>query len=265
MEPLAQEYVIVAESPDKETVYTGSPGLIRLATGELLASYEWFRGAPLKDSVPNQTEVKVSADDGRTWELRGNTDIIWPSCFVHEDALYMIGNRRKSREVVISRSTDGGYTWAPDVEVCSRRSHGAPTTITFQGGQVYRAFETCPIVGRSGGGRSSWESFVMTGDLSKDLLDPAAWRASPMLRFPGAPPNMNTRSYPPETGTEDCWIEGNIISVRGRLRNILRTHLHGRATVGIAAISNVSSVTWPRPWNWTPVPAPPGECRPTAI
>ena len=55
MNPLAQDYVVVAESPDQETVYAGSPGLAQLPSGEIVASYEWFRGAPLKESIPNQT------------------------------------------------------------------------------------------------------------------------------------------------------------------------------------------------------------------
>ena len=204
----------------------------------------------------------MSADGGRTWELRGKTDIIWPSCFVHAGALYMIGNRRQSREVIISRSEDGGHTWTPEVEVCDRRSHGAPTAVTFQGGQVYRAFETCPRVGRSGGGRSSWESFVMAGDLSRDLLDPAAWRASPMERFPGAPQPMNTFAYPPETGTEDCWIEGNLISVRGRLRNLLRLHVLGRATVGLAAICDLEDDGRTMSYRFSQYcPMPGGQCK----
>ena len=48
----------------------------------------------------------------------------------------------------------------------------------------------------------------MAGNLAQDLLDPATWRASPQVRFPGAPSGLNTRSYPADTGTEDCWIEG---------------------------------------------------------
>ena len=132
MQPLAQDYVVVAESPDKERHFAGSPGITRLPGGEMVASYEWFQPKPYTETLPNQTEVRVSADGGRTWELRGKTDIIWPSCFVHGGALYMIGNRRRSREVVISRSEDGGHTWTPEVEVCDRRSHGAPTAVTFQ-------------------------------------------------------------------------------------------------------------------------------------
>ena len=262
MEALAQDYVVVAESPDEDTVYAGSPGLARLPAGEIVASYEWFRPAPLKESLPNQTEVKVSPDGGRSWEPRGRTDIIWPSTFAYGDALYMIGNRRKTREVSISRSTDGGYRWTPEVAVCSRRSHGAPTAITFRDGHVYRAFETCPVTGRSGGGRSSWESFVMAGDLSEDLLDPSAWRASPTLRFPGAPPGINTRAYPPETGTEDCWIEGNVISVRGRLRNILRVHICGRATIGIAAICELEDDGRDMDYRFVQFcPMPGGQCK----
>lgn len=262
MEPLAQDYVVVAESPDKERHFAGSPGIVRLPGGEMAASYEWFQPKPYTETLADQTEVRVSADGGRTWELRGRTDIIWPSCFVHGGALYMIGNRRRSRQVVISRSADGGRTWTPEVEVCERRSHGAPTAVTFRDGQVYRAFETCPHVGRPGGGRSSWESFVMAGDLSRDLLDPAAWRASPMERFPGAPHPMNTFAYPPETGTEDCWIEGNLISVRGRLRNLLRLHVAGRATVGLAAICDLDDDGRTMSYRFSQYcPMPGGQCK----
>ena len=233
MNILAQDYVIVAESPDKDSVYAGSPALAQLSRGELVASYEWFRPSPKKEAILNQTEVRVSTDGGRTWELRGKTDIIWPSLFVYGDALYMIGNRRRSREVIISRSLDSGYNWANEVQLFDVRSWNAPTSVTFQNGYVYRAFETCD------GGRSSSESFVVAGDLKQDLLDPSAWRMSNTLRFPGAPGNMNVRSYPAEMGTEDCWIEGNVISVQGQLRNILRVHMNGRATVGIAAICDL--------------------------
>ena len=96
----------------------------------------------------------------------------------------------------------------------------------------------------------------MAGDLSRDLLDPAAWRASPLERFPGAPHPMNTFAYPPETGTEDCWIEGNLISVRGRLRNLLRLHVLGRATVGLAAISSTPHLPPPTTQSHQRIPAP---------
>ena len=97
MQRLAQDYVVVAESPDKGRHFAGSPGITRLPGGEMVASCEWFQPKPYTETLANQTEVRVSADGGRTWELRGRTDIIWPSCFVHAGALYMIGNRRQSR------------------------------------------------------------------------------------------------------------------------------------------------------------------------
>ena len=62
MEPLAQDYVVVAQSPDKNSVYAGSPALARLSGGEVVATYEWFRPAPHKESIPYQTEVKVSTE-----------------------------------------------------------------------------------------------------------------------------------------------------------------------------------------------------------
>ena len=62
---LAQEYVVVAESPDKKIMFAGSPGISRLPNGCLLASYEWFRPKPYTQTIPFQTEVKVSKDGGK--------------------------------------------------------------------------------------------------------------------------------------------------------------------------------------------------------
>ena len=73
---------------------------------------------------------------------------------------------------------------------------------------------------------------------------------------------MNTRSFPPERGTEDCWIEGNIISVHGRLRNILRVHLNGRATAGMAAICDLDDDGTAMDYRFSQFcPMPGGQCK----
>jgi len=61
---LAGKYLVLAQSPDPENVYTGSPSLAQLAGGRLVASYEWFRPGPILDRIPDQTDVLVSDDDG---------------------------------------------------------------------------------------------------------------------------------------------------------------------------------------------------------
>ena len=183
---LAGDYQILAESPDPETVYTGSPCLAQLPSGRLVASFEWFRPQPLVEKIPDQLEILVSDDDGERWRRSAVLDIIWPSLFAVGETLYCIGNGRLGREIVIARSEDGGESWSEPSQLFSGRHHNAPTSILFRRGQVYRAFETCPV-GDDAVGRSQWESLVVAGDLSMDLLDPSAWRMSNRVPFPGVP------------------------------------------------------------------------------
>ena len=63
---LASDYRVLARSPDPQNVYAGSPCIAALPSGRLVVSYEWFRPAPLKEQVPDQTEALVSDDDGAT-------------------------------------------------------------------------------------------------------------------------------------------------------------------------------------------------------
>ena len=235
---LAGDYVILAESPEPETLYTGSPCLAQLPSGRLIASFEWFRPQPLVEKIPDQLEILVSDDDGASWRKTAVLDIIWPSLFAVEETLYCIGNARLSREIVIARSEDGGESWSELSQLFEGRHHNAPTSILFRRGQVYRAFETCPV-GDDAVGRSQWESLVVAGDLSCDLLDPAAWRMSNRVPFPGVPDVLSQRRYEASAAdkvVEDCFIEGNVIDVRGEMRVLLRTIIDGHTTGGMASV-----------------------------
>ena len=230
---LAQEYLVLAQSPDPEKVYSGSPSLAQLPSGRLVASYEWFRPKPLKEQVPNQMEILASDDGGETWRRIAALDVIWPSFFVVGDVLYVIGNRRGSREICIARSPDGGENWSDVVTLFEGRYHCAPTTVLLRGNTVYRAFETCV------GPRTDWKSLVVAGNLSSDLLDPSSWRMSNQIAFPGVPDVLTQRKYPPSDEGKvphDSWLEGNVIDVRGELRVVLRTIIDGHTTAGLAAV-----------------------------
>ena len=111
----------------------------------------------------------------------------------------------------------------------------------FRHGYVYRTFETCPV-GDDAVGRSQWESLVIAGDLERDLLDPAAWRMSNRVRFPGVPDVLSQRRYQASAAdkvVEDCFIEGNIIDVRGEMRVLLRTIIDGHTTGGMASVCSL--------------------------
>ena len=111
----------------------------------------------------------------------------------------------------------------------------------FRHGYVYRAFETCPV-GDDAVGRSQWESLVIAGDLERDLLDAAAWRMSNRVHFPCVPDVLSQRRYQASAAdkvVEDCFIEGNIIDVRGEMRVLLRTIIDGHTTGGMASVCSL--------------------------
>ena len=230
---LAPDYTILACSGDPQNVYTGSPCITSLPSGRLVVSYEWFRPAPHKEQVPNQTEVLVSDDDGATWRKAAALDFIWASVFAVDDTLYMIGNRRQSRDICIARSPDGGDTWSAMVTLFEGRYHCAPTPVVQKDGFVYRAFETCV------GTRTEWKSLVVAGDVAGNLLDPASWRMSNPVSFPEVPEVLTQHRYAPSAEDKvphDSFLEGNVVNVRGELRVMLRTIIDGHTTPGLASV-----------------------------
>ena len=231
---LAQDFTTVVRSSDPQNLYTGSPMLTRLSSGRMIASFEWFCPSPVSTSLPGQFKILVSDDRGESWSEKASLSIIWPSLFVHDDFLYVIGSRPKSREIVISRSGDGGETFTQEKVLYEGRFHNAPTPVVMKDGFVYSAFETCPT-----GHRSEWNSLVIAGDQSGDLLDPSAWRMSNHLDFPGVPPTLTKGFYKPsfeDKIAEDSWLEGNVIDVGGEIRVILRTIIDAHSTAGLAAV-----------------------------
>jgi hypothetical protein len=230
---LAPEYAILARSEDPQNVYSGSPCITSLPCGRLVVSYEWFRPAPHKEQVPDQTEILVSDDDGASWRKAAALDFIWASVFSVGDTLYMIGNRRGSRDICIARSADGGDTWSEMVTLFEGRYHCAPTPVVEEDGFVYRAFETCVGI------RTEWKSLVVAGNASKDLLDPASWRMSNPVSFPEVPDVLTQHRYAPSSEDKvpyDSFLEGNVVNVRGELRVMLRTIIDGHTTPGLASV-----------------------------
>ena len=239
---LARDYQVLAESPDPQNVFAGSPALAKLPGGRLVATHDWFRTDPNKEKIPNQGQVLTSDDGGCTWVKRASTDLMWASPFALGEVLYLIGNKPGSREIAIARSQDGGESWTPESILFEGRYTNAPTSVIERDGFVYRAFETCTP------GNDTWKSLVVAADVSKDLLAPAAWRMSNHVPYPGTPGSFKQGEdpqglYPPDAARsicEDGWLEGNVVEVASRLRVILRVRMQGEATAGVCAVCDVA-------------------------
>tara|TARA_B100000029_G_scaffold188640_1_gene186255 strand:- start:62897 stop:64066 length:1170 start_codon:yes stop_codon:yes gene_type:complete len=234
----SQEHIVLASSPDPENIYTGSPSIARLSSGRLIVSYEWFRPKPFKESVPNSTEILVSDDNGHTWEMISCQDFIWATIWTSENHAYLIGNKRKTRDIIIARSLDGCLSWEGPNTLFEGKYHCAPTTVLIHNGFAYRAFETCDAPSRS-----DWKSLLIAGNLSEDLLNPQAWRMSNHVDFPGIPDVLSQRKYPESMEKKvpaDSFLEGNVVLVDGEIRMIMRTIIDGHSTSSLASIGRIT-------------------------
>lgn len=205
--------VVIAHSPASTQRYLGSPSLVALPDGVLVASHDFFGPGTTRDVV----HVYGSTDRGERWtrraEIRG---AFWSSLFVHRDVLYLFGTSKQDADIVIRRSTDGGRTWTEPRDASSgrlradARYHCAPVPVIEHGGRLWRAFED--VMGPGGWG-SNFRSFMMSIPVDADLLVATNWVESNRL---GRDPAWLD-------GRFGGWLEGNaVVSPEGTVVNMLR-------------------------------------------
>lgn len=221
----------VKYQPERTKTYLGSPSILRLADGVLLASHDYFGlrgGAPRNhEGEESLTSIYRSEDDGVTWvNVTHIMNCYWSNLFSHGGAVYILGTSQQYGSIVIRRSDDGGFTWThPEDERTgilfkggyfhdAPNYHCAPMPILEHNGRLYRAFEDCtePV------NKRIFLSLVISAPVDADLLDASNWTMSNKLPF-----DLDT--LPSEWGdagnTE--WIEGNVVvGPDGGLYNILR-------------------------------------------
>ena len=226
-ELLAQDYVVVGESPDPQAVYLGSPALARHPSRRLIATYEHFTKNEMRKVRPDNCFIMTSDDNGTTWTSRARLTMQWPTPFAAGETLYIVGVDHVTCNMIISRSDDAGVTWSRPNYLYEGHYHTAPTPLIMRNNKIYKAWEWSngPMKGRR------IDSQVAVGDLSRDLTDPAAWRLSNRVPYPGDVPMMNFALHNPSSDPPwphaTGWLEGNLVPVRGKLRVILRMWPHG--------------------------------------
>ncbi|MEM7030331.1 MAG: sialidase family protein [Chloroflexota bacterium] len=219
----------VKYQPERSQAFLGSPSILRLADGALLATHDYFGpGCPRNhENEESLTSVYRSEDNGIQW--RNITHVMnayWSSLFWHRGAAYLFGVSQQYGSIVIRRSDDGGYTWTHPADETSGllfrggpfreppNYHCAPVPILFHKGRLYRAFEDCtpPHWG------TGFQACVLSAPIDVDLLDARNWRMSNKLPFD---PQWLPDDWPKLE--KPGWLEGNIVlSPDQTLRNILR-------------------------------------------
>ena len=224
--------------------YLGSPSIIRLDNGDLLATHDYFGpGCPRNhESEEHLTSVYRSSDDGKNWvNVTHIANAYWSNLFKHKDAVYLLGPSQQYGSIVIRRSSDNGNTWTHPKDEKSGllfrggafreppNYHCAPMPMLYKDGRIYRAFEDCTPCNWGVG----FQSLVISVDENADLLDAGNWIMSNKLPY-------DPSWTPKEWGSKKPgWLEGNMVAApNGEIWNILR--FNSDPVVDRAAIVKVS-------------------------
>ncbi|MFI4910272.1 MAG: LamG-like jellyroll fold domain-containing protein [Sedimentisphaeraceae bacterium JB056] len=193
-----------AESQTSD-VYYGSPSLVLLDNGHLLASHDFFG-----DGVSVwKTAVSSSTDGGLTWSSPVEiSHMYWASMFEYNDDVYLLGVYSPGGDIAISKSSDEGATWT-STDNGILFSCGTGTTppnyttgsvpVLIHNGRVYRSFEDQDTTLDS-----KFKALVISASLDDDLLSSNSWVMSNKVEY-------DVSNTPVEWGaTLPVWLEGSV-------------------------------------------------------
>ncbi|MBZ0291154.1 MAG: glycoside hydrolase [Anaerolineae bacterium] len=227
--------------PERTNTFLGSPSIVRLSDGALLATHDYFGpGCPRNhEDEESLTSVYRSEDDGHTWaNITHIMNCYWATLFMQDDSVYILGTSQQYGSIVIRRSDDGGFTWTHPADAPRGllfqggvyhdppNYHCAPVPVVEHNGRLYKAFEDCdPLEWGSG-----FQSCIISAPVDSDLLDAANWSISNKLPFdPDWVPAAWGKLERPG------WLEGNVVvAPDGDIWNVLR--FNARPLVDRAAI-----------------------------
>lgn len=187
--PLAQEGVVVAKSPDPASIFLGSPSILRLANGELVASHDHFGAGVSKLEGPIglrphfsgsgnklQAVVYTSSDRGVSWSRRASFPFTHARLFADGDSLYLMGNCGR---IMITRSTDAGRTWSGLSALTDNDTWAMGAANVHEArGHVYAPMMLWTDLRYRGYFISTLAPVMFRAKQGADLLDPKAWTQS---------------------------------------------------------------------------------------
>jgi hypothetical protein len=186
---VADAEVIVFASPDPARVSAYSPGIMRLASGRLVATLDlggpgmpdWPEPKGIRYGRPVQGKVFTSDDSGQTWTHRADYPFMHARPFVAGDALYVLG---QCEDLMIIRSDDDALTWGRPAQL----THGedwtqAPCNVHYANGCVYLVMNKRPHPHKNIWPVSVEAPVLMRGRLDGDLTHAENWTFANTLAF----------------------------------------------------------------------------------
>ena len=192
-------------------IYLGLPSIIRLSSGHLVASHDFFGVG--YGSQPRNASVYISDDNGETWSFSSYIKhSYYTTLSVYNNMIYAIGVDNDAKaNIIIHRSSDNGASWNyngnDDGVILFRGSFfTSPTPIVIANRVMYRAIENFPSPYRS---PVDFQATIISCDLSKfseitedddPIMSANNWRMAAPLSFnkewiPKSFPNLTAPGF----------------------------------------------------------------------
>ncbi len=239
----------VKYQPERSKAYIGSPSLVRLPDGALLASHDYFGQLRTLEGENGLTSIYRSEDNGQTWEnITHIINAYWGTLVSLPDAVYHLGVTRDYGDMTVRKSTDGGFTWSiPKDEKSGVIMRGTPAnephhfrietsgTELLHNGILYKGFDKHIIEQNGPEWRADkFATGIISADIHTDLLDASNWTISEQLRFDYAKcPDPSLA----ELG--NGWLEGTPVpGPDGKIHELIRMHLKKPNKAGFLTLSD---------------------------
>lgn len=231
--PLAQNYSLIFRNDDREQYVEGC-GLERLSDGTLVAVVpvvprsQWSAERRVRQS---RIHILTSADGGVTWRAASQLNFYSAVPWIHRGKLYLFANKGGTKyrndDLVLLRSDDGGKSWSEPVLLFEGHYWNCHTGIVIKDNKLYWA------MGDLSFGMSKRGPRAIAGDLSRDPMNPAAWRISNPVPFPGIPESLGNAKF---TERGSWYLECNVVDVRGNLRILNTVKAFGQTTTNLSGV-----------------------------
>jgi len=242
-------YTEIKYQPEQSKTYLGSPSIIRLTDGVLIASHDYFGSIKNLNNENGLTSIYRSEDDGKTWaNITHIMDAFWGTLFTHNNVLYHISISQEYGNVVIRRSDDNGFTWTVPIDekhgllfkAAPHRQNpnyhfGGATCIFVHKRRIYKALEDFISIPNGPVWRPDlFQASVISVPEDADLLDASSWTMSNKLRFDYKQIDDESIAI-----LGSGWLEGTITAdPNDNVKMLMRVHLQQPNKAAIISVSD---------------------------
>jgi len=181
---IAEPEQILWTSPDPANVYSGTPGICRLANGRLVAVHDVRGKVPdglSKEVSGSFCRILTSDDGGRTWVPRADRKVVHQRPFEAGGKVWVLGH---SGDLWIFRSDDGGETWDQGSKLTEgQRWHQSACNVHYANGRVWLVMERNTDTSFKGWAVSRLAPVLMDAPVDADLSKRESWRFASELSF----------------------------------------------------------------------------------